>query len=115
MTQKPFTPAEIAAAESAALQDSLNQLARLREILEPLRAMLLVATPGPWEVRGSGGIRMDGTRGSYAIESGPYQVCRSPMSGKDVEHRDDFALIAAARNAIAEMLRVTGGEPWHRS
>jgi hypothetical protein len=78
MTQKPFTPAEIAAAESAVLQDSLKQLARLREILEPLRAMEGLDEPAPWK--------------TLYVNSGTNKM------------------LIAARNAIAEMLRVTGGK-----
>jgi hypothetical protein len=87
------------------LLDAAAQLAQLRAILERVRPLEAEATPTPWEVQGSGGIKMDGTRGSYSIVSGPYQVCRHAMGAKDVEQRADFALIAATRNAIADMLR----------
>ena len=91
--------------ERAALLDIAERFARIAAILRPLEALEAAATPADWRVQGRGGIRMDGMRDSYTIVSGPYEVCRQPMGGKEVEHRDDFAMIAAARNALPALLR----------
>jgi hypothetical protein len=112
MTPKPFTPAEIAAAESAVLQDSLKQLARLREILEPLRALEAKATEEPWVADVSpGGVCGQVMRNEAVTCCDNAGLAARRGTQKPQQWFADANMIAAARNAIAEMLRVTGGEP----
>jgi hypothetical protein len=101
---------ESLAIKTALLDESpknMAKLARLRAILEPLRALEAAATGPEWTVQGSGGIRMDGIRDSYAIFHGPVKVCRSPVGAGNgpEQQRDDFAVIVAARNALPALLR----------
>lgn len=90
------------------------------EILDRLAALLDAATPGPWELEGRGGIRMDGTRDAYMVMHGPLRVCQSghgPGNGRE-QQRDDLATLVALRNAAPALIRLarasiatTKGEP----
>lgn len=98
--------------EMQQLVDAADKLARLTALLDDLRAFDTLAADAPWRVQGQGGIRMDGVRDSYVIQSGQAHVCKSPTRpGHDRNpegERANFELMAAARNALAEMLRVVG-------
>lgn len=76
------------------------------EKIAELRKLDQEATGAPWTAEGSGGINMSGLRDGYRVMHGPVCVCRTAVgAGPGPEQkRDDFALIAAARNALPDLL-----------
>jgi hypothetical protein len=102
--------------------DAAAQLAQLRAILDRVRPLEAAATPGPWTKGAASFDSIEELAGALYAKwlCGPDAVgeCTTVLAG-DVapcvpgtgpKRHENADLIAAARNAIAEMLRVTGGQ-----
>lgn len=71
------------------------------------------ATPGPWEIQGGGGIRMDGSRDYYGVRIGNshfYPIANRTNADFIAHSREDIPILCAAlRQALRERDREKAG------
>ena len=97
--------------------DAAAQLAQLRAILEPLRALDAAAEPAPWHHFHDEGHSCDcgqiWSKDDLLFLPHVDEGCETPEERKAqlAMRKPSGKLAVAARNAVAEMLRVTGGQP----